>query len=110
VAEAQLNLGYMYAVGKGVTQSDHAAFRWYRKAVEQGLAKAQANLGVMYANGEGLTKGPIRAYMWFSLAEHNGYKLAISSIEKTAKQMTKPQIFKAQEIFISCLESDYTGC
>jgi TPR repeat protein len=49
----------------------------------------------MYANGKGLTKDPIRAYMWFSLAEHNGYKLAISSIEKTAKQMMEPQIFKS---------------
>ena len=53
-AEAQYNLGVMYANGEGVPKDDAEALKWYRKAAEQGFAKAQLNLGVMYTNGEGV--------------------------------------------------------
>jgi len=47
-AEAQYNLGLMYANGDGVPQNDEEAVRWYRLAAEQGDANAQFNLGGMY--------------------------------------------------------------
>ena len=50
-ADAQYNLGVMYANGRGVRQDDAQAVQWYRKAAEQGDAEAQFNLGVMYADG-----------------------------------------------------------
>ena len=50
-AEAQYNLGGMYAYGQDVRQDDAEALRWYRKAAEQGNAEAQYNLGVMYDSG-----------------------------------------------------------
>ncbi|EFH23820.1 Sel1 repeat protein, partial [Neisseria polysaccharea ATCC 43768] len=50
-AQAQLNLGWMYANGQGVRQDDAQATQWFRKSAEQGNAKAQFNLGLMYANG-----------------------------------------------------------
>ena len=40
-AEAQFNLGVMYANGEGVTQDDKEAVKWYRLAAEQGNAEAQ---------------------------------------------------------------------
>ena len=52
-ANAQNNLGFMYAEGHGVQQDDVEAVRWYRLAVEQGNAQAQLNLGNMYMNGRG---------------------------------------------------------
>jgi hypothetical protein len=48
-AEAQFNLGVMYANGRGVPQDDWAAASWYRKAADQGNALAQNNLGNEYA-------------------------------------------------------------
>ena len=36
VADAQFNLGFMYANGEGVPQDDAEAVKWYRKAAEQG--------------------------------------------------------------------------
>ena len=37
-AEAQFNLGVMYANGHGVPQDDAMAVTWYRRAAEQGVA------------------------------------------------------------------------
>ena len=44
-AQAQYNLGNMYAQGRGVRQDDAQATQWFRKSAEQGNAKAQFNLG-----------------------------------------------------------------
>jgi hypothetical protein len=43
-AEAQFNLGWKYAKGKGVTKNDVEAINWYRKAAEQGYDLAKDNL------------------------------------------------------------------
>ena len=55
-ADAQYNLGVMYAFGEGVAKDQVEAVKWYRKAAEQGDADAQYNLGVRYAKGEGVLK------------------------------------------------------
>jgi len=52
-ANAQFNLGVMYANGRGVPQDDAAAVRWFRLAADQGNAGAQHNLGFMYGTGAG---------------------------------------------------------
>jgi tetratricopeptide (TPR) repeat protein len=44
-AEAQYNLGAMYFYGKGVSQNDVEAAKWFRKAAEQGHAGASSILG-----------------------------------------------------------------
>jgi TPR repeat protein len=45
-ADAQNNLGTMYANGKGVLKDDKQAASWYQKAAEQENAGAQYNLGL----------------------------------------------------------------
>jgi TPR repeat protein len=49
---AQYNLGSMYANGKGVTQNNNEAMKWYRLAAAQGDTSAALNLGLMYMNME----------------------------------------------------------
>ncbi|MCY4374090.1 MAG: SEL1-like repeat protein [Spirochaetaceae bacterium] len=45
-AEAQFQLGFMYASGFGDFDEDEAeALRWYRRSAEQGLARAQSYVG-----------------------------------------------------------------
>ena len=48
------HLGVAYALGHGVEQSYSEAAKWYRRAVDQGLANAQFLLAVAYANGHGV--------------------------------------------------------
>ena len=67
-ADAQSNLGLMYALGQGVAEDNVEAVKWWRKAAEQGLADAQFNLGVMYLFGEGVAEDYVEAYMWWNLA------------------------------------------
>ena len=40
-ADAQVNLGVMYAIGLGVPQDDAEAVRWYRLSADQGNACAK---------------------------------------------------------------------
>ena len=53
LAEAQHNLGAMYATGRGVEQDDVLAIHWFRLAAEHGLSLSQGALGFMYMRGQG---------------------------------------------------------
>lgn len=71
-ADAQNNLGAMYAEGQGVRQDDTEAVRWFRQAADQGLAQAQNNLGVMYAERRGVRQDRALAQEWLGKACQNG--------------------------------------
>ncbi len=71
-ADAQSNLGHMYAHGQGVTNDDAEAVKWYRKAADQGNAEAQNNLGVMYQEGRGVAKSDTEALKWYREAAEQG--------------------------------------
>ena len=55
-ANAQFNLGFMYATGNGVLQDYAEAMRWFRKAADQGDASSQFILGSMYDSREGVPR------------------------------------------------------
>jgi len=53
-ADAQYNLGDMYAKGRGVAQDYVQARDWWLKAAAQGDADTQYNLGLLYHLGQGV--------------------------------------------------------
>jgi len=61
-ANAQNNLGLMYANGRGVKQDYAQAFAWYQKAAAQGHAIAQFNLGNNYYAGRGVKQDYAQAF------------------------------------------------
>jgi len=67
-AEAQFDLGVLYAQGFGVLRDLNAAASWYRKAADQGNAEAQFALGQMYAHGWGVPRDNADAIRWFQMA------------------------------------------
>ena len=71
-ADAQSNLGFMYAKGQGVPQNNKKAAYWFTKAAEQGDASAQYNLGVMYDNGQGVHHDYKQAVYWWTMAAEQG--------------------------------------
>lgn len=75
-AEAQLALAITYDNGKGVSEDDAEAVRWYRFAAKQGLEAAQYQLGVMYAEGRGTLKDEVAAVGWFRRAAAQKYNTA----------------------------------
>ena len=50
-AEAQFQLGQMYALGHGFKQNFKTAAEWYEKAAQQSHAKARTALGLLYSFG-----------------------------------------------------------
>jgi uncharacterized protein len=90
-AEAQNNLGMMYANGKGVVQDDKQAAFWFRKAAEQGEAMAQFNLGRMYFNGTGVPKNYAQAYLWTNLAAAQELEKAVNMRDSLVKQIEAGQ-------------------
>jgi TPR repeat protein len=80
-ANAQYNLGEMYAKGDGVPQDKVKAARWFLKAAEQGHAGAQTNLGWIYVNGGGVVpKDSAEAMRWFRKAAAQGYAGGLYSV------------------------------
>ena len=103
---AQVNLGYMYANGEGVSQDLHEAAKWYRKAAEQGDVDAQYNLGNMFRTGEGVLKDVVTAYTWYNIAVAHGNLTAAEVTPLIEKKMTAEQIAEAEELFIEMVKKN----
>ncbi|QCE34643.1 sel1 repeat family protein [Acetobacteraceae bacterium] len=67
-AEAQMNLGFLYDVGRGVPQNYEKAAEYYQKAANQGDAAAQCNLGILYENGQGVPQNYEKAAEYYQKA------------------------------------------
>jgi len=79
-AEFQDKLGIFYNQGQGVQQDYAKAFKWFKKAADQGYANAQSNLGVCYFLGQGVPQDYTIAYKWFQEAakqDHSGAEFNI---------------------------------
>ena len=100
-AEAQCNLGFMYASGRGVTKDEFEAAKWFRKASEQGDAKAQYFLGFMNASGRGVTKDEKEAVHWFRKAAEQGYAEAVNWLRKASEQGDAEAQYALGFIYIS---------
>ncbi len=72
-ANAQVGLGYMYNMGRGVAQNYEEAVKWYRMAAEQGNADGQCNLGYMYDKGKGVKQNDAEAMKWYRKATEQGH-------------------------------------
>lgn len=70
--DAQVNLGWMYANGRGVAKDNVEALKWYRMAAAHNNAIAQYNLGVMYEKGLGVSQDEAEAVKWYRTAAENG--------------------------------------
>lgn len=72
-AQAQFDLGFMYATGISHFEVDDAeAVTWYRRAAEQGFAPAQSALGRAYAHGPVLEQDFTQAATWCRLGAEQG--------------------------------------
>jgi uncharacterized protein len=71
-ADAQFNLGLMYANGEGVEVDTLKAVELFKQAAEQGNVDAQNNLAAMYYTGEGIDRDVEKAIAWFEKAAEQG--------------------------------------
>jgi len=71
-ADAQRNLGAMYAKGEGVPKDASKAVEWYEKTAAQGNTDAQIALGLMYREDTYVPKDYANAVEWFQKAAERG--------------------------------------
>ena len=81
-ADAQFNLGMMYARGEGVSEDDAVAARLMRLAAGQAHPGAQYVLGLMYTRGEGVPRDDTEALRWIRLAAGQGLRAAWEQLER----------------------------
>ncbi len=67
-AEAQFDLGVLYAQGLGVRRDLTEAAFWYRRSAEQWNAEAEYALGQMYSRGWGVPRDEADALRWLQMA------------------------------------------
>jgi TPR repeat protein len=79
-ASAQLNLGMLYATGRGAPQDYAQATTWYREAANQGNATAEFYLGALYAEGRGVSQDYAQAAEWYRKAADQGAAVAQFSL------------------------------
>lgn len=80
-ADAQFNLGLLYANGEGVELDASKAAELFKQAAEQGNVDAQNNLAAMYFTGEGVNRDVDKAIEWFEKAAKQGNAEAQANLE-----------------------------
>ncbi len=85
-ALAQINLGLLYANGRGVARNDGEAVKWFRKSAEQGEAIAQNNLAIMYESGRGVPRDYNEAVKWYRKAAAQGHKGAGATLKRLGER------------------------
>ena len=108
-AEAQFNLGFMYANGEGIPQDDAEAVRWFRLAAEQGHAEGQHSLGAMYYRGRGVREDDAEAARWYRLAADQGNaeaQLALGVMYATGAGVLKDDAEAARWVRLAAEQGD----
>lgn len=79
-AEAQFNVGYLYANGLGVTKDEVVAREWYNRSAAQHHGSAAFNLAGLYLHGKGGAQDLGRARQWLGRAAVNGHTKAQNNL------------------------------
>jgi TPR repeat protein len=78
--EAQVNLGYLYARGQGVTADQKQAFDLYAQSAEQGNSEGMNALGYKYQYATGVPKDMHKAIAWYCQAVAYGNARAMNNL------------------------------
>jgi TPR repeat protein len=85
-AQAEVQLGNLYANGLGVAEDNALAVGWYRKAAEQGLPLAASSLGFMYMNGLGVPVDYSQALRWNQNAAASGDRKGLENLSRQYRE------------------------
>ncbi|MGB0721092.1 MAG: SH3 domain-containing protein [Gammaproteobacteria bacterium] len=87
-AEAQYNLGWMYANGYGLAKDETKALIWWRKAARQNHSDAVVAVAMAYLHGDGTKKDKGEALKWLVEAAEHGVEDAMEIILTLVAQNT----------------------
>lgn len=84
-ANAQYNLGLLYANGTGTEKNVKEAIRWYNEAAKRQHLNAYHNLGMLFETGDGVAKDIEKAGEFYGKAASLGLKASRKYLEKNLK-------------------------
>jgi uncharacterized protein len=79
-SDAEVNLGYLYARGQGVSADQLEAFHLYELSAEQGNGEGMNALGYKYQFGTGIAPDMHKAVNWYCLAVLHGNPRAMNNL------------------------------
>jgi len=85
--QASLDLGSMYAEGRGVPQDAVRAEQWFQKAADQGGVQAQYPVGEMYEKGRGVPQDYAKAAQWYQKVAGQGGQIGSLAKSLSAKML-----------------------
>ena len=94
----QYQLGYIYGLGKGVTQDYEQATFWYYRAARQQIPEAQYLLCLSYSLGKGVPVDVLRAHVWCEAASNNQVEGAQDALQSIKEAMSAEQLQEAKEL------------
>lgn len=97
-AEAQAELGYVYATGTGVIRDYQEALKWLRLSADQGYYQSQDLLGLMYSVGHGVPIDNVQEMKWYFIAKAGGSTTNDGSLQIAESISTPAQIAEAQRM------------
>jgi hypothetical protein len=103
---AQIDLGYAFLTGDGVTQDSAKARYWMQQAAYQGDAESQLLVGMMYRDGFGGIRDNKLGYAWIGSAVAQGNADAITELSSVRDLLNRRQLAKA-EILLERFVTDY---
>jgi hypothetical protein len=102
--EAMVHLGYLYEHGQWIDQEKFKAQDLYLATVQKADAGSLFSIAAGWHNDSSQPNDLAMAYLWYRLAAHKGNKQGNDSCAYIAKDMTKAQISKAEEISRQLIE------
>ena len=100
----------MHMNGYGVPKNILNAFQFFLKGAKLEDPLGQQNIAYMYMNGKGVKRNKTLAYMWYNLAAANGSTTASKQRDRIGLSLKSSELQKAQDLSITCLESNYDTC
>jgi TPR repeat protein len=97
-ALAQYQMGLMLEQGQGTPANLAEAYKWYKKAADQGVADAYFALGQIYYRGGVVPKDAIQAYAAFDVAATLGHAVSGDWRGMVSNALTQEQLAKAQQV------------
>lgn len=96
-AEAQNNVGEIYAKGLGTAPDYGMAFQWFKKAADQGYGRAKINLGFLYEQGLGVAQDQAMALNLYREASGIQDELLYASVVQVQIKAKDEQITGLQQ-------------
>jgi hypothetical protein len=99
--QAELQLGMLYELGRGFTQSCKQATKWVTRAAENGNAAAEYNLGLRYRDGDGVNANLQQAETWLRRAvahKNSNAQLALDALPSRHREVSVGKIGKTSPL------------